>query len=750
MIDAKELSKNYSLIPLNGKRPIENGWQKHCLTKRVYNESDFPEGSNVGITCGPASGILVLDIDNIEAFNAAKENNKWELPETKTIRTGSGGIHYYFKYPKNGGKYGNRAFKQLGFDIRGEGGVVVAPGSIHPKTGRKYQVEIDVPEAPAPEWLLKLAKEDSDVAKENSESLEDLEPTELDIDTLDLSPRIKSLITEGTDKGKRSEAMMSVLIKLVALELTNSQILSIFENHPIGEKYTEKGKSRWKWLAPQIEKARRNVRPTLDSEMVLKALNDSEVGDARLFNMLNRGKLCFDHSISQWFKWNGANWEKDSTREAQARIGQVVEVYEEEALRQNQNHYAFLTKGKGNEAKTAEKNHDNLLIKKRKLQKLQRRKNVLTLAASGGSDSLGISGNEWDKCPSVLGCKNGVIDLKTGEFSSSRPEDYIKTISPIEWKGIGAAAPTWEKFLDEIFQEKQELIDYIHRLLGYSILGEAKEHVLPILWGQGRNGKGTLLESLKHVLGPLANPIPSETLLSQKYSQAGSSHTADLMLLRGLRLGWTSEIDEGRSFSLAKVKWLVGGDTITARPPHGKDFINFKPTHALFLLTNSKPHASSEDYAFWKRVHLIPFGLSFVSDPSGPNERQADPNLSDKLKAEAPGILAWLVRGCLKYQEQGGLNPPEIVKEATSNYRSEEDVFGRFIEDCCELNEKASAKAGELYDAYKAWCKDNGHGQLSSTKFGKKLGERFEKKKSNGVHYKGLCLSTAIAEDYGF
>ena len=257
MINTKELSKHYSLIRLNGKKPVENGWPKHCFTKRVYNEADFPEGSNVGIACGPASGLLVLDVDNIEAFSAAKENNKWELPETKKIRTGSGGIHYYFKYPKDGERYANRTRQQLGFDIRGEGGVVVAPGSIHPDTGKEYKVEIDVPEAPAPEWLLELAKKDSGLAKETTESLEGPEPTEIDIDTLNLSPRIKSLITEGADVGSRSEAIMSVLNRLAALEVTSSQILWIFENHPIGEKYKEKGKSRWKWLAPQIEKARK-------------------------------------------------------------------------------------------------------------------------------------------------------------------------------------------------------------------------------------------------------------------------------------------------------------------------------------------------------------------------------------------------------------------------------------------------------------------------------------------------------------
>ena len=136
------------------------------------------------------------------------------------------------------------------------------------------------------------------------------------------------------------------------------------------------------------------------------------------------------------------------------------------------------------------------------------------------------------------------------------------------------------------------------------------------------------------------------------------------MALRGRRIAWASETNEGRRLDSGRVKLLTGGGFLVGRAPFGKREIAFPQSHTLFLLTNSKPHAPSEDYALWKRLKLLPFAVSFVDDPREPNERKADKGLVDKLKGEAPGVLAWLVRGCLEWQRRE-LDPPEIVQAAT-------------------------------------------------------------------------------------
>jgi putative DNA primase/helicase len=147
------------------------------------------------------------------------------------------------------------------------------------------------------------------------------------------------------------------------------------------------------------------------------------------------------------------------------------------------------------------------------------------------------------------------------------------------------------------------------------------------------------------------------------------------------------------------------------------------------------------DFALWQRIHLIPFTISFVDNPKKPNERKADPDLPQKLRAEASGILAWLVRGCLDWQRIG-LNPPEAVLAATRDYQAEEDILGHFIDDRCILGDSIEVKSSALYKAYVAWCDENGHKPISGTRFGKEIKTMFDSYKSGAgyIHYIGIGL----------
>jgi putative DNA primase/helicase len=211
------------------------------------------------------------------------------------------------------------------------------------------------------------------------------------------------------------------------------------------------------------------------------------------------------------------------------------------------------------------------------------------------------------------------------------------------------------------------------------------------------------------------------------------------MALREKRLVWASESEEGRKFNVGKLKWLTGGDTLTGRAPYGRKQITFKPTHKLFLLTNYKPQAPANDYALWARLHLIPFTLAFIDEPQKENERKADPNLLEKLKQEAPGILAWLVRGCMAWQQEG-LKPPESVQAATRQYQQDEDIIGQFIIERCITGTGKQVKGGDLYEAYKTWCDERGLEANKST-FGKEIKKRFDSYTKRYVFYTGLDLN---------
>jgi putative DNA primase/helicase len=481
------------------------------------------------------------------------------------------------------------------------------------------------------------------------------------------------------------------------------------------------------------------AQPFTDTEL-LKTVMGGELGDARLFSLLNSEKLSYDHAAGQWYEFSGHFWKEDEVDGTLARIDEVMDLYAGLA-RKVYSQVVAATKG-GNKEGAQELGEIEKAIRKKiaLLQRRRHRENVLVLAAAGPA-SLGITGREWDSNPYLLPFQNGVLDLRTHTFRPGRPDDHVKTICPIEWRGFDAPAPRWEKFLFEILNGDVDVIAYLKRLFGYGIAGLTVEHFLPIFWGPGgRNGKGSLLEILGHVLGPLAGPVPGELMLEQKNPRSSAAPSPDLMALRGKRLTWASETDEGRALSSGRIKWLCGGDTITARPPFGKRQVNFPPTHTLMLLTNFRPRVNPGDDALWDRLHLIEFKISFVDDPVGPNQLPRDKDLATKLKKEAPGIMAWLVSGFAEWQAKG-LKPPPQVINATRAYRRGEDLIQQFFDECCTVSKDVFCRSGEIFEAYQRWCEERGV-KSRRKKFYEKLTSDFNSNKSeSGKIYKGIGLT---------
>lgn len=481
------------------------------------------------------------------------------------------------------------------------------------------------------------------------------------------------------------------------------------------------------------------VAPLFSREAVLDALQRNEDGDAWLFVELHRGLYCYDTASGRWYKFGQHHWQPDFKNDAMRSIDAVVDVYAHAASQQ-----AWLRLKSEKEEDTAgAKKHEVLekaLLKRiRELQSLYRKEHVLELARTG-SNSLAIVGDEWDKNTRLLGVLNGVIDLKTGNLRDGRPEDYIKTIAPTEYPGLNVISEPWLTALDEIFNGRQDIIDFIQRAFGYSLLGQVIIHVFFILIGKGWNGKTTIMQIVTFVLGGYAVAIDNEMLMEQKRSSGSGRPRSDLMALQGARIASASETSDGQSFNSGVVKWLTGGGTITARHVLGKRQINFEPSHTLFLDTNVLPHAKGDDYAFWKRAHVIKFTESFVDDPQEEHEHKSNADLIDQLKAEAPGILAWLVRGHLAWQEQS-LNPPDSVKLETAGCRKSEDILGKFISERCVVEEHKVAKAGTIFKEYLAWCGSQGFKAENQTNFGKQMRLRFDTIQNHlGVHYTGVGI----------
>lgn len=488
----------------------------------------------------------------------------------------------------------------------------------------------------------------------------------------------------------------------------------------------------------------------IPSQLVIDRMWANELGDGLMFADLHRSRFIHNATSGEWMSWAGHHWRIDEDKTATAAVEDIAQRYMAEAVTMVQQIDAAIAVKDDNQVKRL-KHIQGLLYKRvAKLRSSRGRVNCLEFAAVNPHSPLSIAGEKIDQQPWLFPCADGVYDLRTGEIHPGRQDEMCLKASPHKTAPIDSPAPAWEQFLASIFEDDTPcpetgrpqgdlLVEYMQRVLGYAMTGLSMEHILPILWGQGRNGKGTLVETINYVAGPLSGPVQAEMLLSQFQNKSASAPSPDIMDLRGRRFAWASETDEGRAFSPSKIKWFSGGDTLTGRAPHDRYNTTFRPTHTLFLLTNNKPHAPSDDFAFWERVHLIPFRWSFVDrQPAAPNERRADKRLPERLKEEAPGILAWLVRGCLAWQQQG-LNPPAVVKAATDDYRREEDVLADWIDECCFVDPAASSGASHLYDSFKEWWEDNMSKKVPSQKsFGRWMAKRFHREKKGTFTYFGI------------
>ena len=351
---------------------------------------------------------------------------------------------------------------------------------------------------------------------------------------------------------------------------------------------------------------------------------------------------------SAWYLWRGACWIKDDKREV---IGMINHVPAE-----------YLSKASEETAKGNKENAGDFIKRAEQLHSLRRITNVLTLAAT--LPAFALSGNEWDTPSMLLPVANEIIDLTSGTFREARPTDYIRSVSPVNWRGLNEACPLWDKAMQEIFNRDAELITFIQRLFGYAITGETKEQVLPILWGDGANGKSTIMDALSAVLGESICFNTQANSLMDIRQNDGDGARPFVVSLRNKRLIWASESREGQKLNAELVKQLTGDGYITARPLFGNP-VTFKQTHKIIMITNHCPRIpDGDDYAMWRRVLRVSFNTRFVNDPKLSNERKQDKDLLSKLRGEYSGILAWLVRGCLEWQKQG-LNVPASVIEST-------------------------------------------------------------------------------------
>jgi putative DNA primase/helicase len=419
----------------------------------------------------------------------------------------------------------------------------------------------------------------------------------------------------------------------------------------------------------------------------------SDRGNAKLFVRLYSNDYRYVPGLG-WFRWSGSRWQIDEDETVIWAAGDLAESI-------------AVTDPRGLHSTTALRQHRRRSLSTGGMHSM--------LAQARTAPGMVLSASTLDADPYALCTPVGVVDLRTGDLRTPDPNrDFHSRSTTLAPRSM--PTPRWRRFLSDTFgdgPEGEEMIDFLHVLLGYSVTGDVGGQVMPFLFGSGKNGKSVLLDVLMKLLGDYADAAPPGFLMARPYE----GHPTDLAELHGRRVIVCSEVKPGDRFDEARFKLLTGGDRIKARRMR-QDFFSFEPTHKLWLLGNHRPEVGTGGFAFWRRMRLIPF------ERVVPDDRKID-NLADVLvTTEGPGILNWLIEGARRYiNGERHLTGPERVRIATTAYADTEDHIGRFIAEVCVTGQDLRVEQAHLHAVYRAWCNQEGAPAVSSRAFAARIRE---------------------------
>lgn len=447
-----------------------------------------------------------------------------------------------------------------------------------------------------------------------------------------------------------------------------------------------------------------DLADTTPANVISTHFNRTDSGQAEYFTAIYSDRLRYDHRRGRFLEWAGTYWREDTD-------GQVIRL----ALKAARERYKQTVNINDLETKKAES--------KFAIDSEQRGKLDAVTSIASNLHPIADSGELWDADPWLFGVANGVVDLRTGKLRPGRQSDRITMRSPVVFDDT-ASAPRFLSFLAEVFSGDQNLIDFLKRYFGYCLTGSTREQKSLIGHGHGANGKGRLSAILRYELGDYAYNAPFSTFELNNRNPIPN----DLAALVGRRFVTSSETIEGTRLNEARMKMLAGEDPVTARFLN-HEFFTFMPQCKLFLTVNHRPRVLDDTYGFWRKVCLVPFNRQFKGSSD-------DNKLLDKLIAEAPGILNWLLEGCLEWQDKGLGVIPDSVAEATAEYQADSDPLSAFLEFYSPTVPAGTLISGkDFFAAYRAFCQDQGMSDkemLSNTAFGRRMGQKFKKTHARG------------------
>jgi putative DNA primase/helicase len=680
------LKQGWHCIPLQPgeKKPIEAKWQERLIKAEEINQVFTPD-RNIGLLLGePSDWIVDIDCDTPEAVITAS----YLMPGTDLSfgRKSIGKAHLLYRcLEAQTVKFQDPIENITILEVRSTGSQTMIPPSTHPTGEKVIWMGQGKPKELANVELVKAARLTAAAAllARHWPEAGARQDTALHLSGALAHAgwgleEIKTFIEAVVDAAKDDEADMR--LKAVGYAIDKLQ-----KGMPV---------SGWPKLAGIVgDKIVGRMREWMGISSVI---NDFGSGIFRRTDTGNAERLVFHHGeelrycyqLGKWLIWNGKHWEVDDSgeiyrkaKDTVRRIGaEAMQIYDETERR------AMLKWAITSESRT-------------------RQRDMITLAES----HLPVAQDQLDTDPWLLNVQNGTLDLKTGVLMPHNRKQLLTKICPVAYHE-SASSELWDSFLKRVLPD-EEVRNFVQRAVGYSLTGDCGEEVLFFLYGTGRNGKSKFIEAIQYVMGDYASTTRPEVFMEKKHDTI----PVELAALKGVRFTSTVETGYGQRFAESLIKQITGGDEVQVRFMR-QDPFTYKPQFKIWLASNNKPDIRGRDQGIWSRIMLIPFTVTIP-----PEER--DKQLGEKLKKEGEAILAWAVKGCLAWQKEG-LNPPEQVLDAVSEYQEETDRLGEFFEDCCSLNPLAKTTTRDLYSAYEMWCADNGEIPVRKISFSRMLGER--------------------------
>ncbi len=454
----------------------------------------------------------------------------------------------------------------------------------------------------------------------------------------------------------------------------------------------------------------------------------SELWFARKFVLEHGSEIRYVGAWKCWMVWDGGAgvWRRDDNGAVMRLAKRTSDGILKEAA-------ALLHSARGQEGDAAIAKAQARLKVAKHFRNARPLEHALRLAQS--EQTVVASPDQWDATPWVLHCRNGLVDLRTGELGPHRREDWCTKSCAADYDPE-AKAERWHAFLAEILPDP-EVRAYLQRAVGYAATGKPVEQLFFLLVGPGGNGKRTSMGTVERVLGDYARTISDTVLVA---SQGANDDARILVDLHGVRAAFIHETPDDGRLAANRVKKITGSDRIEARRLYQEKF-NFEPTHTIFVDTNSKPKVRDVSNGIWRRLRLVPFDVTV---------QKADRGLPDRLlEHEAAGILRWIVEGAIAYAKSGGdLGTPDAIADSTLEYRLESSDIADFLAHCVVADGNSFLPVSGIYKAYKAWSKANDvdekkiPGQRTVTKRLCEMGYQYVREGDRKVRgFRGLALA---------